>query len=124
MIKMPIVITIMLTAIMVLAFNCFQMHFLIRKKQCFSLSEQNRMSKIQSCSCRIRKVNTSKCFRINIHRIHKLKSIKYHRCNFLKYFGLPISASNSNDCLFEGWFEPTFYRQSAPPPAFYPFVNL
>ena len=45
MIKMSMTITIMLTAIMVLVFNCFQMYFLISKKQCLSLSKKQKFQK-------------------------------------------------------------------------------
>ena len=45
MIKMSITKTIMLTATMVLAFNYFQMYFVIRKMQWLSLSKKQKFQK-------------------------------------------------------------------------------
>ena len=95
MIKMSIAIIIRLAAIMVLAFNCFQMLLLITKKQCSSLSKKqefqkksikrftfystklnvknnnNNKKQQQSFRYRIRKINTSTFFSNNIYKIHK-----------------------------------------------------
>ena len=85
----------MLTAMKVLAINCFKMYFLIRQKQCLSLSKKQKFQrkstkKFTLCRTkvnvkntnfefRICKVNTSKMFSINIDKIHKSKSIRSHR---------------------------------------------
>ena len=83
MIKMPFVITLISAAIMIINFINFKSPFRF-KKQCRSLSRthkfQKRSTKIRleincSLNCSNSKVNASKSFNIDNHKIQKSKLI-------------------------------------------------
>ena len=99
MIKMSITITIILTATMVLAFNCFQMYFLIRKMQCLSLSKKQKFQKTSTKKFALYRAKLN----VQNYRVSVIALAKLIPANFLVLISTKFinqNISKANDEIF------------------------
>ena len=78
------------------------------------------MSKIQTFNYHICKVNTSMFLVLISTNINQNLSKATNEI-FKNALVFPFPHQTLKDCLFEGWFKPVFYKQSAPPNLFFSF---
>ena len=96
MIKMSIIITIVVTAVMILASSSFQISFLICKKQCHSLSRKHKFQKRSTKTftfCR-KKIRCQKC-KVSILTFAKFKPANFSVLISTKFINLNLSKSNN-----------------------------